>query len=96
MLTEAGSRLHVRLTANQGIGLHAKSQDQGLQQLREGQAGDVGGLEPVELLSGFVSYEQMADAMDSNMRGFLNLRKQEDALLSLRGPGNMPAPTDLS
>lgn len=92
VLKNPGYRLHVQLTAYDGIGLHAKSQDQHQAEapiIASSLAVSSGNqvLEPVELLSGFVSYEQVADAMGTNKLGARILRKPDESVLSLRGPG---------
>ena len=84
VLREPGSRLHVQLTAHQGVGLHASDAEM---QRPSGQADECQPSRPVELLSGFVSYEQMGDAMGSSTRPVSLFRRQEEAVLSLRGPG---------
>ena len=85
MLREPGSRLHVQLTAYQGIGLQASNAEQ--QSSIDSLASVCQTHEPVELLSGFVSYEQVADAMGDGSRSASLFRRQEEAILSLRGPG---------
>lgn len=85
ILRDPGSRLHVQLVAYQGVGLHASVPE--TQSLATSQAYDCAQAEPVELLSGFVSYEQMGDAMGSSTRTIKFLQRQEEAILSLRGPG---------
>lgn len=89
VLREPGCCLHVQLSAVEGIGLHAKSDrfiGDSQAGLREGHALPEQA-EPAELLSGFVSYEQVANAMDSSLSRFTIFKKTEDKLLSLKGPG---------
>ena len=84
VLDQPGYCLHVRLTACQGIGMHAKAETLG------GPLSEPRNLEqpePVELLSGFVSLEQMADAIERSQRSLVIFRKQSEALLTLKGPG---------
>ena len=85
LLRDPGSRLHVQLTAYQGIGLPASEAQS---QNPTGTSASVcQSPEPVELLSGFVSYEQIADAMGNSSRSANVFTRQEEAILSLRGPG---------
>ncbi len=85
VLSEPGSRLHVHLAAYQGVSLYASSSE--MQGLLKKRPVDYELPKSVELLSGFVSYEQMADAMSGNSQGRKFLKRQEDTILSLRGPG---------
>ena len=98
VLKEPGYRLHVQLEAHEGIGLRAKLQDQQQALAMLANPPQTRGsnqvLEAVELLSGFVSYEQIADAMRGNKLGTRLLRKPDESVLSLRGPGvTTPPPT---
>ena len=81
----------MHLTAYQGIGLQASDAE------RKSSVDNVASVcetrEPLELLSGFVSYEQVADAMGDSSRSTNLFRRQEETILSLRGPGMLyPAP----
>lgn len=105
LLRQAGHTLQVELSAHQGIALHANDPDpsqtpppeaagKAAEEIVWGAEGEGSEAEGVSLLKGFVSYEQLAEYMESGGNLSAGRKRDEEHTISMRGPGPPPpAPT---